>query len=347
MSVAPTLRSIDALIEAGLASPEDRRALEAVAARYAVAITPLSAALIEGSDPADPVALQFLPGAAELEASPDEMTDPTGDLIKSPLPGIVHRYPDRVLLMPTHVCASYCRFCFRRDRVGPGKAEALSPDALSAAIQYIREHRDIWEVILTGGDPLILSARRLEALTRELAEITHLRVLRVHSRAPAVAPERITPALIRALKRGRKATYLALHVNHPRELTSEVRAACARLVDAGIVLLSQTVLLRGVNDDPIVLESLMRALVETRIRPYYLHHLDPAPGSGHFRVPLAEGREMVRRLRGRVSGLCQPTFVLDIPGGHGKVPVGPDYVVSDSEAALEITDPWGVTHRFG
>ena len=341
MSEKTTLSSPAALARAGLVAPERLAELEWVAARYAVAITPASAALIDPADPADPIGLQFLPDAAELTTAPDETADPIGDLAKSPVEGIVHRYPDRVLLMPTRVCASYCRFCFRRERVGPGRGETLTEAELDAALTYIAERPQIWEVILTGGDPLVLSARRLSVLMSRLGEIPHVKVVRLHTRVPAVAPERLTAALVAALKRSGKAVYVALHANHPRELTPAARAACARLVDAGVPMLSQSVLLRGVNDDPQVLAELMRAFVETRIRPYYLHHGDAAPGTAHLRLTLEEGRALVRTLRGRISGLAQPTFVLDIPGGHGKVPVGPAYL---SEDARQVEDPWGAIH---
>jgi lysine 2,3-aminomutase len=342
-SKTATLASPAALARAGLVAPERLAELEAVAARYAVAITPASAALIDPADPADPIGLQFLPDEAELGTAPDEVADPIGDLAKSPVEGIVHRYPDRVLLMPTRVCASYCRFCFRRERVGPGRGETLSAAELDAALAYIAGRPEIWEVILTGGDPMVLSERRLGELMGRLREIEHVKVVRLHTRVPAVAPERVTPALVSALKTSGKAVYVALHANHPRELTPEARAACARLIDAGIPMLSQSVLLRGVNDDPQVLAELMRAFVETRIRPYYLHHGDPAPGTAHLRLTLEEGQALVRTLRGRVSGLAQPTFVLDIPGGHGKVPVGPAYL---SEDARQVEDPWGAVHSL-
>ncbi|HEY1926897.1 MAG TPA: lysine-2,3-aminomutase-like protein [Caulobacteraceae bacterium] len=341
MRETTTLASPAALARAGLVAPERLATLEAVAARYAVAVTPASAALIDPADPADPIGLQFLPQEAELGTAPDEAADPIGDLARSPVEGIVHRYPDRVLLMPTRVCASYCRFCFRRERVGPGRGASLTPAELDAALAYIAERRRIWEVILTGGDPLVLSARRLATLMSRLGEIDHVKVIRLHTRVPAVAPERVTGALVSALRRSGKAVYVALHANHPRELTPEARAACARLIDAGIPMLSQSVLLRGVNDSPDVLAELMRAFVETRIRPYYLHHGDPAPGTAHLRLSLEEGQALVRGLRGRVSGLAQPTFVLDIPGGHGKVPVGPAYL---SEDGRQVEDPWGAIH---
>src|SRR5262249_43394487 len=206
------------------------------------------AELIDPTDPDDPIARQFIPDAAELETRREERADPIGDKTHSPVEGIVHRYTDRVLLKLVHVCPIYCRFCFRREMVGP-RGKQLSPAALDAALAYIRAHTEIWEVILTGGDPLVLSARRLGAVVRALAAIEHVKIVRVHTRVPAVAPERITPALIRALKADGKTTYVALHANHPRELTSAARAACARIIDAGIPMLSQTVLLKGVNDN--------------------------------------------------------------------------------------------------
>ncbi len=336
MSTAKTLRRPDELADLGFVAPARLEGLERVAAQYAVAITPAMAELMDPDDPADPIARQFVPTAAELDRRPEESADPIGDAAHSPVEGIVHRYPDRVLLMATHACAVYCRFCFRRETVGPTAAKALSPAALEAALAYIASHPDIWEVILTGGDPLILSPRRLGALMRRLGAIDHVKVIRLHTRVPAADPDRITPALVKALKSPGKAVYAALHADHPRELTPAARAACALLVDAGIPMLGQTVLLAGVNDDPETLGALMRAMVESRIKPYYLHHPDHAPGTSHFRTTIAEGQSVMRAIRGRLSGLCQPTYVLDIPGGHGKVPVGPGYLHGG-----EVEDPWG------
>ena len=320
-----TLRSITQLAAADLIAPQEVAELARVAARYAVSITPAMAELIDPADPADPIARQFVPSPEELETSPDELADPIGDETHSPVRGIVHRYPDRVLLKLTHVCPVYCRFCFRRETVGPGRSEALSREALDTALAYIAAHPEIWEVVFTGGDPLVLSPRRLAAVTKRLAGIEHVRVLRWHTRVPVVAPERIDNKLVAALKAAGKATFVALHANHPREFTPEARSAIARLVDAGIPMVSQSVLLRGVNDDAAVLGALMRAFVENRVKPYYLHHPDLAPGTGHFRASVEEGQSLMRQLRGRYSGLCQPTYVLDVPGGHGKVPIGPCY----------------------
>jgi lysine 2,3-aminomutase len=327
-AVAPkTLRSAAEIVDAQLA-PRDRLAtLQQVAARYAVAITPAVAVLIDPADAEDPIARQFVPDGHELQVTPEESRDPIGDEAHSPVEGIVHRYPDRVLLKLVNACAVYCRFCFRREMVGPGRG-GLAPAALDQALAYIHEHPEIWEVILTGGDPLVLSARRLKEVVRRLAAIDHVKVIRVHTRVPVAAPERITAALVRAL-RTEKASFVVLHANHPRELTREVRAACARLIDAGVPMLSQSVLLRGVNDDVETLGALLRALVESRIKPYYLHHADLAPGTAHLRTTITEGQALLRALHGRTSGLCQPTYVLDIPGGHGKSPIGPCYLSTD------------------
>ncbi|HEY5411596.1 MAG TPA: lysine-2,3-aminomutase-like protein [Caulobacteraceae bacterium] len=341
MTLAKTLRAPGDLVAAGLAPAERLAALGRVAARYAVAITPAMAELIDPDDPADPIARQFVPTEAELDHRPGESADPIGDEAKSPVEGIVHRYPDRVLLMATYACAVYCRFCFRRETVGPTAARSLSPRALDAALAYIAARPEIWEVILTGGDPLILSPRRLGALMDRLSAIDHVKVIRLHTRVPVAEPARITGALAAALRRSGKAVYVALHADHPRELTPAARTACARLIDAGIPMLGQTVLLAGVNDEPETLGALMRTMVEHRIKPYYLHHPDFAPGTSHFRTSLAEGQALMRALRGRLSGLCQPTYVLDIPGGHGKVPVGPGYLEGG-----EVEDPWGGRHVY-
>ena len=347
MSDASTLRRPAQLAAAGLIAEERLAALEAVAARYAVAVTPAMAALIDADDPADPIARQFIPDPAELATQPHELADPIGDEACSPVEGIVHRYPDRVLLKLVQVCAVYCRFCFRRETVGPGKAQALAPAALEAALAYIRAHPEIWEVVLTGGDPLVLSPRRLAAIMRALAAIEHVRVVRIHTRIPAVAPEQVTMPLVRALKAAGKAVYVVLHANHPRELAAAARAACARLIDSGIPMLSQSVLLAGVNDDASTLGALMRTFVECRIKPYYLHHGDLAPGTAHLRTTITQGRDLMRALRGRYSGLCQPTYMLDIPGGHGKSPIGPEYVTGPApDGSLEIEDFNGRRHCY-
>jgi lysine 2,3-aminomutase len=340
-----SLRSAADLTGHGLAGAEKLAVLEQVAARYAVAITPAMAELIDPADPHDPIARQFVPDQAELDTRPEENADPIGDGAHEAVEGLIHRYPDRVLLKFVQVCAVYCRFCFRREMVGPDNAP-LSEEALARALVYIAENTGIWEVIVSGGDPFVASPRRLSALGERLAGIGHVKVVRFHTRVPVVSPERITPDLAASLKVSGKAVWIAVHVNHPRELTAEARAALARLVDAGIPLVSQTVLLAGVNDDPEVLTDLMRALVECRVKPYYLHHGDRAPGTSHFRTSIAAGQALMRTLRGRASGLCQPAYVLDIPGGHGKVPIGPDYLPADGDGEMVVEDVRGNRHRY-
>ena len=352
--LAATLRQPAELIDRGLAPAADLLDLERVAARYAVAVTPDIAALIEAGNPDDPIARQFIPNVFELVQEPGERADPIGDDAHSPVAGIVHRYPDRVLFKLVHVCAVYCRFCFRREMVGPGKSTALSDEAYRGALDYIREHPGIWEVILTGGDPLMLSPRRLSEIMADIAGIAHVKIIRIHTRVPVAAPARISGEMVAALSVEGATTWVAVHANHPRELAVEARAACARLVDAGIPLVSQSVLLRGVNDDAATLEALMRAFVECRIKPYYLHHGDLAPGTGHLRTTIEQGQELMRGLRGRVSGLCQPDYVLDIPGGHGKAPVGPNYLSHSSspegelssETRYRIVDYCGDVHLY-
>jgi lysine 2,3-aminomutase len=336
-----TLRSASDLAEARLIKPERLAGLQKVAARYAVAITPALVDLIDTANPHDPIARQFVPDERELETHAQERSDPIGDEAHSPVAGVVHRYPDRVLLKVVNACAVYCRFCFRRETIGPGRG-ALTGAALTAALDYIARMPQIWEVILTGGDPLLLPPRRLKDIMTRLAAIDHVKVIRLHTRLPIAAPERVNPALVRAL-RTCKATFMVLHANHARELGGKARAACARVIDAGIPMLSQSVLLRGVNDDVATLGALMRALVECRIKPYYLHHADLAPGTAHFRTAIGEGQEIMRALRGRYSGLCQPQYVLDIPGGHGKSPIGPSYLSADQ---TEIVDFKGARHAY-
>jgi lysine 2,3-aminomutase len=338
-----TLRAKD-LIAAGLIEPDRDEGIRRVAERFSVALTAEVAALIDSADSADPIAAQFVPSEAELVATSAELADPIGDERWSPVPGIVHRYPDRVLLKPTTLCPVYCRFCFRRETVGkrPG---LLEQPALERAFDYVRQRPEIWEVIVTGGDPFLLSPRRVADLVRRLDQIPHLGVIRFHTRVPVVDPRRVRPALVGALA-AEKAVYVVVHANHPRELTREVKEALSRLNRAGIPLLSQTVLLRGVNDDATVLEALFRGLVAMRVKPYYLHHADLARGTGHFRTGISAGQGLVRSLRGRVSGLCQPTYVLDIPGGYGKVPIAPCAVSSSEEDEWIVEDSAGVRHRY-
>jgi lysine 2,3-aminomutase len=336
-----TLRKGADFVAAGLAAPEQAAEIDLVAARYAVAMTPLLAGLVDDTDPGDPIARQFLPDRRELDSGDGERPDPIGDLVHTPVKGIVHRYPDRVLLMPLLHCPVYCRFCFRRERVGSDE-KALTTAELASALDYIRARPEIWEVVITGGDPLLLPTPRLAALMTAIEAIGHVQVIRLHSRVPIADPDRIDAVMLEALRLARCTVWLAIHCNHAREFTESAAAACRRLSGAGIPLVGQTVLLKGVNDQADRLEALFRAMVTHRIKPYYLHQLDLAPGTGHFRTPIDQGQALMRALRGRVSGLCQPTYVLDLPGGHGKVPIGPGYL--DSRGG--VTDWQGRHHLY-
>jgi lysine 2,3-aminomutase len=320
------------------------RRLGEVTQRYDYRLTPYLQGLLRGRPAHDPLVRQFLPDDRELHALPHESADPIGDNSHSPVKGIVHRYPDRVLLKVAHACPVYCRFCFRREMVGR-RGEPLQGAALDSAIDYVRSHPAVWEVILTGGDPLALSPRRLNDVLTRLAAISHVRILRIHSRVPIVDPESIDDSLASALK-VTAPVYVALHINHPEEITAVVIAAIARLLDAGAILLSQTVLLRGVNDAAVVLEQLFRRLVTLKVRPYYLHHPDLAPGTSHFRVSIETGQALVHTLRQTMSGLCMPTYVLDIPGGFGKVPIGPEYLGTRTLNSREVKDSRGISHCY-
>ena len=318
--------------------------LQDVAERYAVAVSPAIRALIDSSDPADPIARQFLPDVAELTITPEELADPIADDAHSPVKGVVHRHPDRVLLKAVNACPVYCRFCFRRETVGHGKG-ALSPSELADALTYIRGHAEIWEVILTGGDPFILSPRRIRQITEALADTGHVKIVRWHSRVPVVEPERVTGELAAALIAPGITGWVAIHANHPRELAKDARTAITRLAQAGASLVSQSVLLKGVNDNVETLASLMRGFVEAGVKPYYLHHPDLARGTSHFRIGIEDGLRLTRELRARISGLAQPLYVLDLPGGHGKVPLESQNV-EKTATGHRIRDLAGCWHDY-
>ena len=319
--------------------------IQDVSEKYAVAVSPTIRGLIDPSDPADPIARQFLPDIAELTVTAEELADPIADKAHSPVKGIVHRHPDRVLLKAVASCPVYCRFCFRREMVGPGKANTLSPSDLAAALGYIQAHPEIWEVILTGGDPFILSPRRVAQITGALAATGHVKIVRWHTRVPVVEPDWVTDELAAALTAPSVTSWVAIHANHPRELTDAARRATSRLAEAGVALVSQSVLLKGVNDDLETMTALMRGFVEAGIKPYYLHHPDLARGTSHFRIGIEDGLTLTRKLRARLSGLAQPVYVLDLPGGHGKV-VLDSAGVERTAHGHRIRDFVGVWHDY-
>jgi lysine 2,3-aminomutase len=313
-----TVRDAEGLAAAGLIPHHAVGRFAGVERRYAIAISPAMQALIERSD--DPIGLQFVPNPDEMVSAPHERADPVADDALSPIKGVVHRYPDRALLKPLLICPVYCRFCFRREHVGPDGG-VLTDRELQAAYHWFTARPAIREVILTGGDPLMLSPRRLASIVSALSAIPHIDILRVHSRVPVADPLRVTDALADALDTP-KSMWVVLHANHAREFAPDARTAIRRIQARGIPVLGQSVLLHGVNDTAAALEALFRTMLAVRVKPYYLHQLDPAPGTARYHVPIEEGRRLLAQLRGRVTGLAWPTYVLDIPGGHGKVPIG-------------------------
>ncbi len=339
-----TLRCASDLVLAGIIAQDAQSDIETVSNRYAIAIPPIMTALIDKTNSYDPIAKQFVPSTQELITTPNELIDPIGDKTRSPVKGIIHRYPDRVLLKLLHTCPVYCRFCFRREVVGPNGDGTLDALQQQAALEYIASNPQIWEVILTGGDPLMLSPRRIQNAMEMLGSIDHVKIIRWHTRVPIVTPDSITDEMLTALETGNKTTYIAIHANHPREFTPAACNAILRLRGAKMILVSQTVLLKDINDDADTLEKLMRCFVENGIKPYYLHHADLAPGTSHFRTSITKGQNLMRILQGRLSGLCLPSYVLDIPGGFGKAPIGPDYAVENQDGSWQITDYNGKEH---
>ncbi|NHF74658.1 lysine-2,3-aminomutase-like protein [Paracoccus xiamenensis] len=333
---ATALTSAGDLVRAGLADATDAPELDRVAETFRIRVTPA----MQQHGPG--IARQFVPDPREMLTRPEELADPIGDAAHSPVPGLTHRYPDRAILHITQTCDVYCRFCFRREVVGA--AGPLPPDQLNAALDHIAATPALREIILTGGDPMTLSPRRLDAVLARLDAIPHLDVIRLHSRVPVVAPDRI--AALAPLLRRRAAVYVVIHTNHPDELTPEAREAIRTLADAGIALLSQSVLLRGVNDDAAVLAKLFRDLTALRVTPYYLHHCDLARGTSHFRTTIAEGLAIMAALRGHLSGVAIPSYVLDLPGGFGKVPLDSGSVTPNGPGHWRIRDWQGRVHDY-
>ncbi|MCJ8139093.1 lysine-2,3-aminomutase-like protein [Falsirhodobacter halotolerans] len=330
------LNTLEDMVQAGLAAPSPT--MTQVSQAFRVRMT---RNMRQADHPA--VDAQFVPTEDEARIRPEELVDPIGDDAFRPTPALTHRYPDRVILHATQTCEVYCRFCFRREAVG--QDGHLSAEDFEAALHYLRDTPQIREVILTGGDPMILSPRRLRQMLDALAAIPHIDVIRFHTRVPVVAPQKITDDLLDTLDI-RPAVFVVVHTNHAAELTPEAEAALRRLVRSGTPLLSQTVLLRGVNDTVEALSDLFRALLRNRVKPYYLHHCDLARGTSHFRTTIAEGQALMRGLRGHMSGIALPTYVLDLPGGHGKMPIGPGYVERADAGVYRITDYRGVIHDY-
>jgi len=306
--------------------------------------TPYYASLLSRDNPDDPLRRTMIPVEEEFVVSPGERSDPLGEDKNSPLPGLVHTYPDKVLFLVTDFCATYCRYCTRSRLVGAG--EFLPDRAVwEKALAYIRAHPEVRDVLISGGDPLILADDRLEWLLQKLKAIPHVEFLRIGTKIPAVLPQRITSGLTRMLKRYHP-LFMSLHFTHPDELTEESKNACERLADAGIPLGSQTVLLKGVNDDAETIKSLMLGLLKIRVKPYYLHQCDAVSGSGHFRAPIERGEEIIRSLHGHTTGYAVPTYMLDAPGGGGKVPLTPNYLGGRDGDFIQAVNYRGDTYRY-
>jgi len=310
-------------------------ATRAEAAGMPISITPYYLALCDPNDPDCPIRRQCVPRAEEAIVVRGDLRDPLGEEAHEVAPHLIRRYPDRVLLIATDRCGVYCRFCTRSRLVGDGGG-ARSLAELEPAFSWIETHSEVREVILSGGDPCVMSTERLARLLRRLRAIEHVEHVRVATRAPVTLPQRITDELCAAIRESFEATWVMTHFNHPKELTEEARAACARLVDAGLPVMNQTVLLRGVNDSAETLETLFRGLVRSRVRPYYLLQMDPVAGTGHLRTPLRRGIELMATLQGRLSGIAIPKLIVDTPGGRGKVPIGPRYLIQEDDGVTVL-----------
>lgn len=307
----------------------------AVADGFPISITPYYLSLADREDPRCPIRMQCVPDAREGVEVHGDLRDPLGEEAHEVAPNLVQRYPDRVLLLATDRCAVYCRFCTRSRMVGDGGG-AKSLDALAEAFRYIETHPEVQDVIISGGDPLVMSTTRITALLERIAKIDHVLTVRLATRTPVTLPQRITEELVQALRRAHPAIWVMTHFNHPKELTDASKTALARLVDAGLPVMNQTVLLRGINDDAATLEKLFRGLVRARTRPYYLLQMDPVRGSSHLRTPLDRGVALMTELQGRLSGIALPKFICDTPGGRGKVPLGPEVVVGRSPGVTTL-----------
>lgn len=323
--------------------PEKVDGMARVARVYPFAVTPYFLARIRWEDPADPLRRQVLPDPAELAPPGDSSLDPLAEAAHTVAPGVIHRYPDRVVLLATRRCAVHCRHCFRK-RLWAGSDDER--DLLTEeGLQYVERHPAVRDVLLSGGDPLLLEDDRLAALLARVRSIPHVEIIRIGTRAPVVLPQRITPALCRLLDR-HGPVWLLTQFNHPEEISPEAAAACDRLLRAGVPVGNQSVLLRGVNDDAETIASLCRGLLRIRVRPYYLHQCDPVEGAAHFRTPVERGLEILERIQGRISGMAVPRFVVDLPGRGGKVPLQPDYVVSRSAGRYVLRSFRGEIFRY-
>ena len=325
-------------------TPEEEEGIKKASGRLSLAITPYWATLMDPEDPNCPLRRQAVPVAAESIVSPHEMIDPLAEERDSPAPHLVHRYPDRVLLLATESCAMYCRHCTRRRLVGEYK-EDNSDSRFDKAIDYIKANRKIRDVLISGGDPFILEDEQLESLLQRIRAISHVEFLRIGTRVPVTLPQRITEKLVNMLKKY-SPLWISIHFNHPKEITKRCKIACDMLAESGFPLGSQTVLLKGINDRPYIMKKLMHELLKIRVRPYYIYQCDPVKGTQHFRTPVAVGINIMEKLRGHTSGYAVPTYVIDAPGGGGKIPVGPNYLLSQAKGKYVLRNYKGKIYTY-
>jgi lysine 2,3-aminomutase len=336
-----TLEAISQIVKL---TPEEEQGIKKASGRMMMAITPYWASLMDPDDPNCPLRRQAIPTVAESHIGPHEMRDPCAEDRDSPADFLVHRYPDRVLLLSTEQCAMYCRHCTRRRLVGD-KKETNNPNKFDKAIEYIRSNRKIRDVLISGGDPLMLEDDVLEGLIQKVRAVPHVEFLRIGTRVPVSLPQRITPAFVSMLKKY-SPLFVSIHFNHPREVTRRCKVACDMLADSGIPLGSQTVLLKGINDRPYIMRKLLHELLRIRVRPYYIYQCDPVKGTQHFRTPVAVGINIIEKLRGHTSGYAVPTYVIDGPGGGGKIPVGPNYVLSQAKGKYVLRNYKGKIYTY-
>ncbi|MBN2878302.1 MAG: lysine 2,3-aminomutase [Clostridia bacterium] len=325
-------------------SDDEKQAISQCLVKLRMAITPYFLSLIDPDNPDDAIRKQAVPTLAELKVSEDDIDDPLHEDTDSPVPGLTHRYPDRVLLLVTDQCSMYCRYCTRR-RFAGHKDCAMEFSAIEKSVEYIREHKEVRDVLISGGDPLLLSDDRLEKIISSIREIEHVEIIRIGTRSPIVMPQRITPELVGMLKKYHP-LWINLHFGHPSEITEESKKACAMLADAGIPLGNQSVLLAGINDKITIMKELVHELVKMRVRPYYLYQCDLSTGIEHFRTPVSVGIEIIEGLRGHTSGFCVPTFVIDAPGGGGKIPVMPNYIISQGYERIVLRNFEGMISSY-
>jgi lysine 2,3-aminomutase len=342
--LAKRIRTKEELSQVIKLTPEEEDGIKKATGRLSMAITPYWSTLIDPEDPICPLRRQAVPAAFESIIGPHEMIDPCAEDRDSPAPHLVHRYPDRVLLLATEHCALYCRHCTRRRLVGEHE-ENNSASRFDAAIEYIKSNRKIRDVLISGGDPFILEDEEIESLIQNIRSISHVEFLRIGTRVPVTLPQRVTEKMVNMLKKY-SPIWVSIHFNHPKEITKRCKIACDMLSDAGVPLGSQTVLLKGINDRPYIMRRLMQELLQIRVRPYYIYQCDPVRGAGHFRTPVAVGINIIEKLRGHTSGYAVPTYVIDGPGGGGKIPVGPNYILSQAKGKYVLRNYKGKIYAY-